>query len=167
MLLFNGCCVELLADVLKDKPQLDLSTDAIIVVDNVPKVNPDRLPKLENVLNKVFSKFGTIVSHYHPKDENGTTKGWVGGRGQMGGASPQWFIFVLSMLHAAPCRVWWSLSIWLNFGVLCLCCVVVCSYFFLEFANSEQAEQAVKASNGYRLDKSHIFVVNHFSDFDK
>lgn len=51
--------------------------------------------------------------------------------------------------------------------VLYLCCVVVCSYFFLEFANSEQAEQAVKASNGYRLDKSHIFVVNHFSDFDK
>ena len=51
--------------------------------------------------------------------------------------------------------------------MLYLCCVVVCSYFFLEFANSEQAEQAVKASNGYRLDKSHIFVVNHFSDFDK
>ena len=43
----------------------------------------------------------------------------------------------------------------------------VCSYFFLEFANSEQAEQAVKAGNGYRLDKSHIFVVNHFSDFEK
>ena len=80
------CCVELLGDVLKNTPRLDLSTDAIIVVDNVPKVNPDRLPKLENVLNKVFSKFGTILSHFHPKDENGTTKGWVGGCGQMGGA---------------------------------------------------------------------------------
>ena len=68
-------CVELLADVLAGQPELDLSTDAIIVVDNVPKVNSDRLPKLENVLNKVFSKFGTIVSHYHPKDESGTTKG--------------------------------------------------------------------------------------------
>ena len=43
----------------------------------------------------------------------------------------------------------------------------LCSYFFLEFANCEQAEQAVKAGNGYRLDKAHIFVVNHFSDFDK
>ena len=105
-MLFNGCSVELLADVLMDKPQLDLSTDAIIVVDNVPKVNPDRLPKLENVLNKVFSKFGTIVSHYHPKDENGTTKGWVGGCGQVGGASPQWFIIVLFVLHAVPCHVY-------------------------------------------------------------
>lgn len=152
-------CAELLADVLTDKPQLDLSTDAIIVVDNVPKVNPDRLPKLENVLNKVFSKFGTIVSHYHPKDENGTTKGWVGGCGQVGGATPH---VPAVMLHVTTCRSHLGSSSMFRFV-----CVVVCSYFFLEFANSEQAEQAVKAGNGYRLDKSHIFVVNHFSDFDK
>lgn len=60
--------------------------------------------------------------------------------------------------------MWWLSQFTL--GVLG-CCVFVCSYFFLEFANSEQAEQAVKAGNGYRLDKSHIFVVNHFSDFEK
>ena len=73
------------------------------------------------------------------------------------------------MLYPVTCTVMCSghRAPWLDFGVLYLCCVVVCSYFFLEFANSEQAEQAVKASNGYRLDKSHIFVVNHFSDFDK
>lgn len=41
------------------------------------------------------------------------------------------------------------------------------SYFFLEFATSEQASGAVKAGNGYKLDKSHIFAVNFFADFDK
>ena len=41
------------------------------------------------------------------------------------------------------------------------------SYFFLEFATAEQANSAVKAGNGYRLDKSHIFAVNHFADFEK
>lgn len=41
------------------------------------------------------------------------------------------------------------------------------SYFFLEFQNPEEAENAVKTGNGYKLDKSHIFSVNFFSDFDK
>ena len=47
------------------------------------------------------------------------------------------------------------------------CCCCCFSYFFMEFANKEQTEQAVKAGNGYKLDKSHVFVVNHFSDFEK
>lgn len=37
----------------------------------------------------------------------------------------------------------------------------------MEFATPEQAADAVKTGNGYRLDKSHVFTVNFFSDFDK
>ena len=41
------------------------------------------------------------------------------------------------------------------------------SYFFLEFSTPDEAVNAVKAGHGYRLDKSHIFKVNFFSDFEK
>jgi len=31
----------------------------------------------------------------------------------------------------------------------------------------EEAKQAVKTCNGYKLDKNHVFIVNMFADFDK
>ena len=37
----------------------------------------------------------------------------------------------------------------------------------MEFATHDQAVQAVNAGNGYRLDKSHIFSVYFFTDFEK
>ena len=40
-------------------------------------------------------------------------------------------------------------------------------FIFLEFSNANDAAQAVKTANGYKLDKHHIFAVNHFEDFDK
>ena len=41
------------------------------------------------------------------------------------------------------------------------------SYFFMEFATHDQTVAAVNAGNGYRLDKSHIFSVYFFTDFEK
>ena len=52
-----------------------VGTDCIIVVDNVPTIPPDRLDKLKNVIRKVFSKFGKIVTEHYPQDEKGLTKG--------------------------------------------------------------------------------------------
>lgn len=40
-------------------------------------------------------------------------------------------------------------------------------YVFLEYKNAQNAEEAVKALNNYRLDKSHTFAVNLFTDFVK
>jgi len=40
-------------------------------------------------------------------------------------------------------------------------------YMFLEFSSPQNAYEAVKMTNGYKLDKQHIFKVNHFTDFDK
>lgn len=40
-------------------------------------------------------------------------------------------------------------------------------YAFLEYKNSQNAEEAVKALNNHRLDKSHTFAVNLFTDFQK
>ena len=66
---------ELLGDILVEKPKETTGTDRIIVVDNVPTISPDRLEKLKNVIRKVFSKFGKIVTEHYPQDENGQTKG--------------------------------------------------------------------------------------------
>ena len=66
---------ELLGDILAEKPEETTGTDRIIVVDNVPTISPDRLEKLKNVIRKVFSKFGKIVTEHYPQDENGLTKG--------------------------------------------------------------------------------------------
>ncbi len=39
-------------------------------------------------------------------------------------------------------------------------------YIFLEYSHHQNAVEAVKAFNGYKLDKQHTFAVNLFSDFD-
>ena len=40
-------------------------------------------------------------------------------------------------------------------------------YIFLEFSSKDNAVEAVKSTNNYKLDKTHTFQVNLFSDFDK
>ena len=69
--------LELLGDILKDTPVQDTSLSNIIVVDNAPKVGPDRLERLKSVLNKIFTKFGTIVTEYYPIDDKGIFKGYI------------------------------------------------------------------------------------------
>lgn len=66
---------ELLGDLLKQKPRETDGVESVIVVDGVPQVGPERLEKLTTVINKIFSKFGTIVNEYYPTNENGQTKG--------------------------------------------------------------------------------------------
>jgi len=66
---------ELLADLLKDKPQETDGFESVIVVDGLPVVGPERFEKLKNFVCKHFIKYGTIVNEFHPKNENGETKG--------------------------------------------------------------------------------------------
>ncbi|KAJ8748201.1 hypothetical protein K2173_000609 [Erythroxylum novogranatense] len=40
-------------------------------------------------------------------------------------------------------------------------------YCFIEFNTPQEAEQAKEKTNGYKLDRSHIFVVSMFDDFDR
>ena len=67
-------------------------------------------------------------------------------------------------------RKWESESQVKDFGIVsfvdCLL-FLCCRYFFLEFSTPQEAVNAVKARNGYRLDKSRVFKVNLFSDFEK
>nr|CAB3241613.1 eukaryotic translation initiation factor 3 subunit B-like [Phallusia mammillata] len=105
---------ELLGDFLERKPKEADGIDAVIVVDNIPVVGQDRMPKLKSVISKIFSKFGAIHSDFYPETD-GKTKGYV----------------------------------------------------FIEYENAPDARDAIKNMDGYKLDKSHTFRVNNFSDFDK
>lgn len=65
---------ELLADILQDKPREIDGVDSIIAVDGLPQVEPERFQKLQNVVIKIFSKFGTIINTHYPLQENGFNK---------------------------------------------------------------------------------------------
>ncbi|XP_071493342.1 eukaryotic translation initiation factor 3 subunit B-like [Diadema antillarum] len=106
---------ELLGDLLRTKPKEALGIDSVIVIDNVPQVGPERLPKLKNVIRKVCSKYGDIITEHYPEGEDNKTKG----------------------------------------------------YIFIEYSSPENAIEAAKQLNGYKLDKQHMFAVNLFGDFDK
>lgn len=67
--------VELLADILAERPKELDGFESVIVVDGVPQVGPDRLEKLQVVIAKIYNKFGTIVNEFYPKNEQGFTKG--------------------------------------------------------------------------------------------
>ena len=72
------CCIlcpELLDDLLRKKPKETDGIDSVLVIDNVPMVGQERLEKLQNVIRKIFSKFGKIQTEHYPKDEDGKTKG--------------------------------------------------------------------------------------------
>ena len=45
--------------------------------------------------------------------------------------------------------------------------LLFCRYIFLEYSSPFHAQEAVKTTNGYKLDKTHTFAVNLFSDFEK
>lgn len=45
--------------------------------------------------------------------------------------------------------------------------ICIYRYIFLEYASPNQALEAVKNADGYKLDKQHTFRVNLFTDFDK
>ncbi len=66
---------ELLSDLLKKRPKETDGIESVIVVDNVPCVGADRLEKLQNVIRKIFSKFGKIQTEHYPMTEEKKTKG--------------------------------------------------------------------------------------------
>jgi translation initiation factor 3 subunit B len=71
LLLFLALCPDLMAE----RPQEHEGLNNIIVVDNLPKVDQQKLEKLKAVISKVYSKSGVCRNEYYPLDEEGKTKG--------------------------------------------------------------------------------------------
>ena len=73
---YDALCtvVELLGDLLRNRPKEADGIESVIVVDNIPQVGPEKQEKLKNMIRKIFGKFGIIQSEYFPL-ENDITKG--------------------------------------------------------------------------------------------
>lgn len=63
--------------MLAQRPSEADGVESVVVVDNIPKVEPVRLDKLKSVINKLFSHCGTVVNVVYPVDEEGKTKGYA------------------------------------------------------------------------------------------
>jgi hypothetical protein len=68
-------CLVLCPELMAERPQEHESLNNIIVVDNLPKVDEQKLDKLKAVISKVYSKFGVCRNEYYPLDKEGKTKG--------------------------------------------------------------------------------------------
>ena len=64
-----------MGDLLRKMPRETDGIDSVVVVDCIPQVGTSRLEKLQNVIRKIFNKFGKITNELYPKKENGETKG--------------------------------------------------------------------------------------------
>lgn len=106
---------ELLPELMAKEPRLEISTEKVIVIDNIPKVGIEKKDKLKTILTKLLVNYGKIINEYYPETEAG-------------------------VLHG---------------------------YMFVEYESEISAQDAVSQLNNYRLDKSHCFKVNMFSDFEK
>lgn len=67
---------ELLPELMSKEPRLEISTEKIIVIDNIPKVGVDKKDKLKKVLQNILgTNIGKVTNEYYPEDESGTLKG--------------------------------------------------------------------------------------------
>lgn len=54
-----------------------VGVENVVIIDNIPKIPPARLEKLNSIVRKLFSGCGTIVNVEYPTDEEGNTKGYA------------------------------------------------------------------------------------------
>lgn len=64
-----------MGDLIRQRPKETDGVESIVVIDGVPQVGPERIEKLQNVLKKLFQKFGKITNEYYPLNPDGSTKG--------------------------------------------------------------------------------------------
>lgn len=57
------------------EPRLEISTEKVIVIDNIPKVGTEKKDKLKNILTKLITNYGKIINEYYPEGENGMLHG--------------------------------------------------------------------------------------------
>ena len=53
-----------MGDLIRQRPKETDGVESIVVIDGVPQVGTERIEKLQNVLRKLFQKFGKITNEY-------------------------------------------------------------------------------------------------------
>uniref|UniRef100_A0A914VWK6 Eukaryotic translation initiation factor 3 subunit B n=1 Tax=Plectus sambesii TaxID=2011161 RepID=A0A914VWK6_9BILA len=67
---------DLVGDVLRLKPSDDEYEHCCVIVEGIPEVDAERLPKLKAILGKIFKRFNDSFTDHYPLDEAGKTKGY-------------------------------------------------------------------------------------------
>ena len=63
---------------MSKEPRLEISTEKIIVIDNIPKVGVDKKDKLKKVLQNILgNNIGKVTYEHYPEDENGVLTGYL------------------------------------------------------------------------------------------
>jgi translation initiation factor 3 subunit B len=60
---------------MSKEPRLEISTEKIIVIDNIPKAGLDKKDKLKRILQNLFTTYGKLVNEYYPEDDSGVLLG--------------------------------------------------------------------------------------------
>lgn len=61
---------------MRQRPKESDATEAVVIIDGVPEVGPDRIEKLRGLMRKLFKDFnGGIINEYYPLTAEGRTKG--------------------------------------------------------------------------------------------
>lgn len=68
------CVAELVGDILRKKPLVSEYEHCCIIVSGIPVIGEDRLPKLKNVLGKLFARIHEVYRDFYPLDKDGKTK---------------------------------------------------------------------------------------------
>lgn len=64
--------VDLVGDILRQKPSLSEYEHRCLIVSGIPVVGDDRFARLKNVLGKIFGKLNADYTDYYPLDNNKT-----------------------------------------------------------------------------------------------
>jgi hypothetical protein len=65
-----------LPELMAKEPRLEISTEKVIVIDNIPKVGTDKKDKLKNILTKLLVNYGKIINEHYSEGENGMLLGY-------------------------------------------------------------------------------------------
>uniref|UniRef100_A0A1I7XQ51 Eukaryotic translation initiation factor 3 subunit 9 n=1 Tax=Heterorhabditis bacteriophora TaxID=37862 RepID=A0A1I7XQ51_HETBA len=68
---------ELVPDVLRQKPSIDEYEECCLVIFGIPVVGPERISKLQTVLNKIFTNVNANYKAHFPLTADGGSKGCV------------------------------------------------------------------------------------------
>jgi len=68
---------ELMPELMATEPRLEISTERIIVVDNIPKVGTDKKDKLKKILGNLIQTYGKTKTEFYPEGENAVLKGYM------------------------------------------------------------------------------------------
>lgn len=68
---------EMLPELYNKEPRLEISTEKIIIIDNIPTVGVDKKDKLKKIMQNMVSNYGKVVHEFYPEDDKQCLLGYM------------------------------------------------------------------------------------------